>query len=155
MRNQYGRRLAINVVLAFLPATVVGVLLERTIKHYLFVLWPVVIAWLLGGIAILLIARRHQPDPAAGGQTLEKLTPAQALAIGGIQCVVMWPGVSRSLSTIVGGVLVGLNAVTCVSAMSAVKWLVAFLNRHGLSAFGYYRVGLGLIAAGLLLTGLL
>lgn len=193
--SKMGRRLAINVIIAFLPAAVLGVLLHKRIEHYLFGMWPVVIAWLIGGFVILLVTRRQQDDhtPEAG-EGIEALTPKKALVIGGLQCISMWPGVSRSLTTILGGMLVGLSAVAavefsfllglltltgatvlsaakeghaiittfgiinpligfavaCVSAMAAVKWMVGYLNKHGLAIFGYYRIALAVIICGLL-----
>src|SRR4051812_7992059 len=53
-----GRRLLINVMAGFLPAAVIGGLFDKKIEHYLFGLWPIVFAWLAGGIVILLWARR-------------------------------------------------------------------------------------------------
>jgi len=197
-KDRAGRRLAINLVAAFAPAVLAGLLLEDFIKQYLFGLWPIVLAWFVGGIAILLVARKESPDATLGKQ-LEDLSPLQALLIGGIQCIAMWPGVSRSLVTILGGVFVGLSVVAavefsfllglvtlgaatlyealkygpqilqvfgwinpligfivaCVSALAAVKWMVSYLTRHGLAVFGYYRLALSFVIAGLLLTGYL
>lgn len=120
-RNPEGKKLAINIVAAFLPAAVLGLLLERLIKRYLFAgeelgLWPVVAAWLIGGIAILLVshARRKSGKAPATGLDLGQLTMRMAVIIGAAQCIAMWPGVSRSLITIVGGVIVGLSLPAAV-----------------------------------------
>ena len=111
-----------------------------------------------------------------------------ALVVGFAQCIAMWPGVSRSLVTIVGGLMVGLSLPAAVeysfllgvvtlgaataydalkqgqimlqtfevlpiavgllfafiSAVVSVKWMVAYLNRHGLAVFGYYRIAIAL-----------
>ena len=112
-RDEAGRTLLINSLVAFCPAVVIGLLCEASIKRYLFGLKPIVAAWLIGGLAILIVARRIKAR-GADGRTLEELGWRQALVIGLIQCIAMWPGVSRSLVTILGGVLVGLSVPAAV-----------------------------------------
>lgn len=200
-RDEAGRRMAINIIAGFVPAAVIGLLLNDWIKAHLFGLWPIVWAWFVGGVLILGVSwwRRAKGEPPREGLTLEGLTWRMALLIGFAQCVAMWPGTSRSLVTIVGGVLVGLSlpaavefsfllgvvtlgAATCydamrhgpvmleafgpvnlavgfvaatVSAVLAVKWMVAYINKHGMAVFGYYRVGLAIVVAALILRGVL
>ena len=120
-RNKAGQRLLINLLSAFVPAAVLGLLLEKPIKKYLFGgdewgLWPVVAAWFAGGMAILVVsvARRRRGTSPTTGFDLEQLTIRMALIVGFAQCIAMWPGVSRSLITIVGGVLVGLSLPAAV-----------------------------------------
>ncbi len=120
-RNEAGQRLLINLLSAFVPAAVLGLLLEKPIKKYLFGgdewgLWPVVAAWFAGGMAILVVslARRRRGTSPTTGFDLEQLTIRMALIVGLAQCIAMWPGVSRSLITIVGGVLVGLSLPAAV-----------------------------------------
>lgn len=120
-RDKTGRRLLFNLVAAFVPAAVLGLLLEKPIKKYLFGgdewgLWPVVAAWLVGGLAILAVsfARRRRGASPTTGFSLDNLTMRMALIVGVAQCLAMWPGVSRSLITIVGGVLVGLSLPAAV-----------------------------------------
>ncbi|AQT67618.1 Undecaprenyl-diphosphatase [Anaerohalosphaera lusitana] len=109
-----GRQIGINLIIAFLPAAIVGLLLQSTIKSVLFGPWPIVVAWLAGGIVIL-AWKRHPDKKASPADTiLETMTARQALIIGLIQCIAMWPGVSRSLATILGGLLVGLPLVAAV-----------------------------------------
>ncbi len=110
-RNEAGRRLLINITAGFLPAAVIGLALNDLIKAYLFGPWPVVAAWLAGGVAILVVSRRRKNggNASVGGFDLESLAWRMALVIGFAQCIAMWPGVSRSLVTIVGGVLVGMS----------------------------------------------
>ena len=106
-RDEEGRRLALALLVAFLPAAVIGLAFESVIKEHLFTMWAVVFAWIVGGAAILAFARKPDPDPTPPG-ALPIPTLRQALLIGFLQCVAMWPGTSRSLMVIVGGVLVGL-----------------------------------------------
>ena len=120
-RDDTGRQLLINLVSAFIPAAVLGLLLEKPIKKYLFGgdawgLWPIVAAWFVGGLAILAVSfvrKRRGASPGAG-LDLDHLTIKMALIVGVAQCLAMWPGVSRSLITIVGGVLVGLSLPAAV-----------------------------------------
>ena len=120
-RNLEGQRLALAIVAAFLPAAIIGLALEKPIKFYLFGgeawgLWPIVAAWFVGGIAILVVSgwRKHSGAIRQTGVDLNHLTLRMALIIGFAQCIAMWPGVSRSLLTIVGGLLVGLSLPAAV-----------------------------------------
>jgi undecaprenyl-diphosphatase len=110
-RDPAGLRLGLQILVAFLPAAVTGLLLEKKIDQYLFGLWPVVAAWFVGGLAILAVVYhpRLGREAAGQGKALEQLTWAGALGIGLMQCLGMWPGTSRSLVTILGGLLVGLG----------------------------------------------
>ena len=116
-RDEVGSRLVMNIVAGFLPAAVIGLALNEVIKAHLFGPWPVVTAWVLGGVAILATDRwrRVKVDGKwREGFDLTDLTWRLALIIGFAQCVAMWPGVSRSLVTIVAGVLVGLRLAAAV-----------------------------------------
>ena len=120
-RDDTGRQLLINLVSAFIPAAVLGLLLEKPIKKYLFGgdawgMWPIVAAWFVGGLAILAVsfARKRRGASPGTGLDLDHLTIKMALIVGVAQCLAMWPGVSRSLITIVGGVLVGLSLPAAV-----------------------------------------
>jgi undecaprenyl-diphosphatase len=120
-RDNTGRQLLINLVSAFIPAAVLGLLLEKPIKKYLFGgdawgMWPIVAAWFVGGVAILAVslARKRRGASPSTGLDLDHLTIKMALIVGFAQCIAMWPGVSRSLITIVGGVLVGLSLPAAV-----------------------------------------
>ena len=120
-RDKTGRSLFINLVSAFIPAAVLGLLLEKPIKKYLFGgdawgMWPIVAAWFVGGLAILAVSlsRKRRGASPATGLDLNQLTIKMALIVGFAQCIAMWPGVSRSLITIVSGVLVGLSLPAAV-----------------------------------------
>jgi undecaprenyl-diphosphatase len=204
-RNPQGLKLLINLVAAFVPAMVFGLLLNKQIKAHLFGLWPIVIAWFIGGIAILAVAKwkghsKEQRETSnQTGLELTDLTWKLALIIGFAQCIAMWPGTSRSLVTLVAGLAVGmklaaavefafllgvmtLGAATCydglkhgsvmlesygilplgigflfafLSAVVAVKWMVTYLQNHGLQIFGWYRVAIAVVVAVLILAGVL
>jgi len=116
-KDAEGRQLLISVLAGFLPAAVIGLLFNKLIKSYLFGTWPVIVAWFVGGVAILAVSRWNQRKvnrSASRGRSIVELTWKMALIIGFIQCIAMWPGVSRSLVTIVGGLLVGLSLSAAV-----------------------------------------
>ncbi len=162
-RDPEGFRLGLNILVAFMPAAIVGLILEKPIKKYLFGgdawgMWPIVAAWFVGGVAILAVSawQSRRPDKAVVKQTLLELTWRGALVIGLIQCVAMWPGVSRSLVTIVGGLVVGLSLPAAVefSFLLGLLTLTAATAydgiKHGSEMFSEYgstQILLGLFAA--------
>jgi undecaprenyl-diphosphatase len=106
-----GRRLARNLLVAFLPAAVLGLLLDDWIESVLFGPLPIAIALIAGGFLMLGVEswRKQQLPEAEDVIDLHTLGVRQSLFIGVLQCVAMWPGTSRSMMTIVGGYLVGLR----------------------------------------------
>ena len=130
-------------------SAVLGLLLEKPIKKYLFGgdawgLWPVVAAWLVGGIAILAVsfARRRRGSSPTTGLDLEQLTIRMALIVGFAQCLAMWPGVSRSLITIVGGVLVGLSLPAAVE----LSFLLGVITLSAATAYDALKHGPEMLA---------
>ena len=108
------RRLALQIVLAFLPAAIVGVLYKQRIEDALFGLWPVVWAWTLGGVAILALPILRRGVDRAHGRALEELSWGAAFGIGCFQCLALLPGTSRSLATIAGGLVLGLSGAAAL-----------------------------------------
>jgi undecaprenyl-diphosphatase len=106
-RDPAGLRLLIQIAVAFVPSALVGLVLRHAIHEHLFSPVPVLSALFLGGVWMIWIDRGHAPD---AGAPLESLTLQSALAIGLFQCAALWPGTSRSMMTIAGGVLLGLRA---------------------------------------------
>ncbi len=211
MHLQDGWILARNLIVAFLPAMVLGGLFAKHIKQWLFHPWPVVAALGVGGVAMLAIAPWQQRSLARAKlgapprTTLEHMTIMQASFIGLMQCAAMWPGTSRSLMTILAGLIIGLRAVQAAkfsfllglvtlcaasaketldivkegaeaqaqflahiggwlplimgilaawaSAALAVDLFVTYLGKHTLAIFGWWRIGLALLVAGILLWG--
>lgn len=202
-----GLRLAINILVAFLPAAALGLAFNELIEAHLFSASVVLTMLAVGGVYMIaldkyLVAPRRK---AQKGMSLDELRPFQAFIVGLLQCVAMVPGTSRSMMTITGGVLVGLKPkdsaefsfllglptlggacvltlfkdltrddgtptmidtigwpalivgilVSMVSAMLAVKWLVGFLNKHGLALFGWYRIALAGVLLAATLAGII
>ena len=118
--NARGRHLLLNIVVAFVPAALLGPLLNDAIETRLFHPVAVIAALAIGGVFMIVLGpwqRRFYHDvEAAPGQPaghtyldLDQLTWRRALVIGLLQCLAMWPGTSRSMVTIVGGMLVGMR----------------------------------------------
>lgn len=103
------QRLAINLIVAFLPAAVLGFLFIKQIKHYLFNPIVVASALIIGGVLILWAERRKHVVRA---ETVDDMTWRDALKVGFAQALAMIPGTSRSGATIIGGLFFGLSRKT-------------------------------------------
>jgi undecaprenyl-diphosphatase len=141
-RNPEGRHLLVILVIAFLPAAVLGAAFDNKIEDALFGPWPVVVAWIAGGILILVLERTGRiPDrgsaPATGGNRFTAITHRQALIIGLAQCVALWPGTSRSLATILGALLVGIAMPVAVEF----SFLLGFATLSAATAFKLVKDG--------------
>lgn len=106
LEPETGRRFLLGIVLAFIPAALTGLLFEKIIETVLFKPQPVAFALIAGGIAILIIEKIR---PATRTETAEAISLSQAWWIGVAQCAALIPGMSRSASTIMGGLLKGLS----------------------------------------------
>jgi len=190
-RSSPGFRLLRNVLLAFLPVAVLGLLLHDLIDKYLFSVGVVVAAQIAGALLMLWAERWRRMNSGIGFSKGEpsELTVSKAFGIGIVQCAALCPGMSRSMMTIVPGYLAGLNPakaaefsflvglpvlagaavykgfrsgpamievfgwssvllggfVAAISALAAVKFLVLFISRNGLTGFAYYRLALAVV----------
>lgn len=106
MTTADARRFSLGVVIAFIPAAVFGLLFDEMIETLLFKPQPVAAALIVGGVAILLIENFR---PAAKTDVAESISLSQAWWVGVAQCAALIPGMSRSASTIMGGLLAGLG----------------------------------------------
>lgn len=210
-KDAAGFRIFTNVVIAFMPAALMGLVLKKAIEARLFHLWPVVIALVVGGFYMIGVELwRRSRRPMRGGiegKSVEQMTASDALFVGLLQIFSLWPGTSRSMMTITAGYFRGLKpgaaaefsfllgmptllaatlytlykdysehkhgegqnmfevlgarpvligmAVAAISAFVAVRWLVGFLNRHGLVAFGIYRIVVGVVLLALAVGGVI
>lgn len=114
----------IHVILACLPAMVLGLALHSVISSYLFSAYTVLAGLVLGGI-FMLIGERSQTSVQSSG--VDQITYRQAIYIGLFQCLALWPGFSRSGATIAGGLLAGVEykAATNFSFLIAIPMMVA------------------------------
>lgn len=105
-----------NLLIAFLPSAIVGLLFIKAIKALFFHPGVVVVTLVLGGLIMLWVERRRPANSAQAQadqvQTLEKITWKQALVVGFAQCLAMVPGTSRSGATIIAGMLSGIQRKT-------------------------------------------
>ncbi|MGH6612339.1 MAG: undecaprenyl-diphosphate phosphatase [Burkholderiaceae bacterium] len=135
LRERTAQRFALNVGIAFVPAVVFGLALGNLIKARLFHPVPVALAFVIGGLIILWVERRHhrafgerdlQGKRIARVQTVDDMTALDALKIGLVQCAALIPGTSRSGATIIGGMLFGLSrkAATEFSFYLAIPTLI-------------------------------
>lgn len=110
-KDKYGRKLFINIIVAFIPAVILGLLLGDLIESYLFGVIPVIIALAVGAFLMLLTQKIYDGNVIKhkNFSKLEDVTIRQSLLIGMLQCLAMWPGTSRSMMTILGGYFVGLK----------------------------------------------
>ncbi len=118
------QRFALNVLIAFLPAVLLGLLFGKAIKAHLFTPAVVATTFIVGGFIILWAERR--PASAVRIETVEAMSWRDALKVGLVQCLAMVPGTSRSGATIIGGMLLGLSrkAATDFSFYLAIPTLV-------------------------------
>jgi undecaprenyl-diphosphatase len=188
-----GRAVLTRLILAFLPAAFLGAVFGDALKEKLFGPIPVAIAWCVGGVVLLVWKQKP------GTTALTNLSLRNALIIGLAQGLALWPGVSRSLVTLIAALALGLSmsaalefsfllglltlsaatffdlskhgselvdqfgllapsvGFVCafITALVAVKWMVAYLAGHSLRIFGWYRLGAGAVTGILLLTNVL
>jgi len=132
-RQAKARRLALNVIIGFIPAVVLGLIFGKMIKEQLFT--PVVVAstFIIGGFIILWAEKR--PPGSIRVEHVDDMTMWDALKVGLVQCFAMIPGTSRSGSTIIGGMLLGLSrqAATDFSFFLAIPTLI------GAGAYSLYK----------------
>jgi undecaprenyl-diphosphatase len=121
------QRFALNVLIAFLPAAVLGLAFGKYVKAFLFKPVPVAIAFIVGGIVILWVETRPAAKRKARIQTMEDMSHVDALKLGFAQALALIPGTSRSGATIIGGMLFGLSrkAATEFSFFLAMPTLIA------------------------------
>jgi undecaprenyl-diphosphatase len=114
----------IHVILACLPAMVLGLVLHSFIKTYLFSPYTVLAGLVLGGF-FMLFGQKKQTTVRA--ENIDQLSYKQAFTIGLFQCLALWPGFSRSGATIAGGLLAGASykAATNFSFLIAIPMMVA------------------------------
>jgi undecaprenyl-diphosphatase len=104
--RQDANRFVLNILIAFLPAAILGLLFIKTIKQYLFHPVPVATAFIVGGLLILWAERRKHVVEV---ERVEDMDWKHALKVGLMQCLALIPGTSRSGATIIGGLFFGLS----------------------------------------------
>ncbi len=134
--SKLSQRFAINVLIAFTPAVVLGLLFGKAIKANLFN--PVVVAstFIIGGFIILWAEKRQENNSKlATIQDVDQMSPLDALKVGLVQCLAMIPGTSRSGATIIGGMLLGLSRKTATDF----SFYLAIPTLIGAGAYSLYK----------------
>jgi undecaprenyl-diphosphatase len=132
---------ALNVLIAFLPAVVLGLLFGKVIKAHLFTPEVVASTFIAGGLIILWAERRQAvADDVVTGtlvrvQTVEQMTAMDALKVGLAQCLALVPGTSRSGATIIGGMLMGLSR----QAATEFTFFLAIPTLIGAGVYSLYK----------------
>jgi undecaprenyl-diphosphatase len=155
VRDAKALRLFGALAVAFVPAAVVGLLLGKTIKRLLFGPLPVAAALLVGGVVMIAVERWRKVRAFQGEVGTEHVTLKRALLIGIGQCFSLWPGMSRSMSTIVAGQLSGLSTPTAaefsfllsVPTLGAATVYEAYKARHELAQGGAPQLAVGLLVS--------
>ncbi len=151
-RDPAAWRFARNIVVAFLPAAVIGLALHKYIEALLGSALTVAVALIVGGIAILVIERTIR---AARFDSIEDMPWKTALTIGFVQCLSMVPGVSRSGATILGALSLGVERRTAAEfsfflalpTMLGASTLELLKNRHDLGPVGLGPIAIGFVVA--------
>lgn len=149
--SRQAQKFTLNVLIGFLPAVVLALIFGKFIKAHLFTPTVVATTFILGGFIILWAERR--PASSVRVQTVDDMTPLDALKVGLVQCLAMIPGTSRSGSTIIGGMLLGLSrkAATDFSFFLAIPTLIGagvyslYKERHLLSMADVPLFAVGLL----------
>lgn len=123
-KQQAAQRFVLNLFIAFLPAAVLGLMFAKAIKAHLFAAVPVALAFIIGGLFILWAEKREHKISV---ETVDDLNWKDALKVGLAQALALIPGMSRSGSTIIGGLFFGLSrkAATEFSFFLAIPTLTA------------------------------
>ena len=153
-RNSEGKKMAGSLIAAVVPTAVIGLAAADFVKDNLYSLWPVAAAWVAGGICILAIDKQNIFNRS--GKRLEELTAQKAFLVGLVQALALWPGVSRSLVTIIAAVLVGLSLKAAVefsfilgfvTLTAATVFELGTDGQQVIDSFGYTTPLIGLCVA--------
>lgn len=129
-------RLLLNVLTAFLPAVVLGLLFGSTIKQYLFYPVPVALAFVVGGVVILWAeARAASEKHPIRVDSMDRMSGLDALKVGLMQCFALIPGTSRSGATIIGAMFLGLSR----KAATEFSFFLAIPTLIGAGAYDTYK----------------
>lgn len=152
-KNPAGARLIFNLLIGFSPAAITGILFGDIIKAYLFGMWPIIFGWLLGGIAIFFNTGSRIKRSMT---SIEDIRWQNALIIGFFQVTAMWPGISRSLATIMGGLIAGLGLsvslefsflLGLITLGSATLYEILGSGVTVMTAYGYFLPLVGILTS--------
>lgn len=149
------QKFAINLIIAFLPAAILGLMFSKAIKAHLFKPVPVALAFIIGGLIILWVEKRHKqggegPGYVARIDSVDDMTALDALKVGCVQALALIPGTSRSGATIIGGMMLGLSR----KAATEFSFFLAIPTLLGATVYSVYKERAMLSMADLPLFGI-
>lgn len=145
------QKFAVNVLVGFLPAAILGLLFNKAISAVLFAPVPVAIAFIVGAFVILWVERRNRNNPAAVRiESVDDMSVLDALKVGCAQAFALIPGTSRSGASIIGGMLFGMSR----KAATEFSFFLALPTLFGASIYSLYKERALLSAADLPLFGI-
>jgi undecaprenyl-diphosphatase len=131
--SKKSQQFALNVLIAFIPAVILGLLFGKVIKENLFTPTVVASTFILGGFIILWAEKRQQT--AVHAHSVDDMQTLDALKVGCMQCLALIPGMSRSGATIIGGMLLGLSR----KAATDFSFFLAMPTLIGAGAYSLYK----------------
>lgn len=146
------QKFALNIILAFLPAALIGLMFHRLIKEIFFNNLTIALSLIIGGILMIIVDRK----PAKSNiDDVKNIKPSSAFLIGLFQSIAMIPGVSRSGATIIGGLILGLNRKTAaefsfflaIPTIAAASLYDLYKNLDGLNFSDFEIIFAGLLAS--------
>ena len=145
------QKFVINLLIAFLPAAILALIFSKKIKAVLFAPVPVALAFIIGGVIILLVERRARNNPTVARiDSVDDMTALDALKVGCAQAFALIPGTSRSGATIIGAMLCGLSR----KAATEFSFFLAIPTLLGATVYSLYKERALLSAADLPLFGI-
>jgi undecaprenyl-diphosphatase len=129
------RRFVVNLMIAFLPAVILGLVFGKAIKVYLFKPIPVALAFIVGAFVIIIVERRQRRVMYSRVDTVDDMSAADALKVGLAQCLALIPGTSRSGATIIGAMAFGLSR----RAATEFSFFLAIPTLFGATVYSLYK----------------
>ncbi len=149
-RDIAARRFVVNLMVAFLPAVLLGLIFGKAIKQHLFAPVPVALAFIVGAFVILVVERRNRRILTPRVDSVDDMSALDALKVGLAQCFALIPGTSRSGASIIGAMAFGLSR----RAATEFSFFLAIPTLFGATIYSLYKERALLSAADLPMFGL-
>ncbi len=149
-RDIAARRFVVNLMVAFLPAVLLGLIFGKAIKQHLFAPVPVALAFIIGAFVILAVERRNRRILTPRVDSVDDMSALDALKVGLAQCFALIPGTSRSGASIIGAMAFGLSR----RAATEFSFFLAIPTLFGATIYSLYKERALLSAADLPMFGL-
>ncbi len=143
------RRFVVNLMVAFLPAVVLGLVFGKAVKAHLFKPIPVALAFILGAFIIIVVEKRQRRVMYSRVDSVDDMSVVDALKVGLAQCFALIPGTSRSGATIIGAMAFGLSR----RAATEFSFFLAIPTLFGATVYSLYKERALLSAADLPMFG--